>query len=187
MQRSILRLPCLAMAAVIIGGCAGAVRDVQASHKPDRPAVRSPRAASAPGEQVPKGVTAIRVTLQRPPRRAGLSKLGVLSSVPITNRSKVSTAIKLADSLKVPKPGEVWNCPAIIGPEGRLTVTYSAGPAGPALATAQISLPIGWPAAAIGATPCAPIGFTISGHAMRTLIGADFVRDILALAGLSLR
>jgi hypothetical protein len=134
-------------------------------------------------ERVPNGVTAVRVTLQRPPKRPGARKLGTLSRVVIAQQAKVAAAIKLVDT-----PGlsqGFGSCTMMLGPLGSLTVTYSAGPAGPTLAQAQIVIPVGW--TVIGANFCNPIRFTARGRSEPALVSASFARDILKLAGLTLR
>lgn len=135
-------------------------------------------------ERVPNGVTSVSVTLQRPPKRPGARKLGALSRVAITQPGKVAEAIKLVDVLGLSQ-GE-GTCTAMLRPFGRLTVTYSAGRAGPALAQAQIVIPIGW--GVIGSDRCDPIEFGVRGGTEGpALVGASFARGILSLAGLSLR
>jgi hypothetical protein len=135
-------------------------------------------------ERVPNGVTAVRITLQRPPRRPGARKLGALSRVEITRPRKVAQAIKLIDALGLSQG--FGSCTAMLAPPGSLTVTYSAGPAGPVLAQVHIVIPVGW--TAIGANFCNPIEFTIRGRtAEPALVGGSFARGILNLAELSLR
>jgi hypothetical protein len=135
-------------------------------------------------ERVPNGVTAVSVTLQRPPKRPGARKLGALSRVVITRPSKVAEATKLVDALGLSQ-GE-GSCTLMLEPFGRLTVTYSAGRAGPVLARAQIVIPIGW--GVIGSDRCDPIEFAVRGGTEEpALVGASFARGILRLAGLSLR
>jgi hypothetical protein len=135
-------------------------------------------------ERVPNGVTAVRVTLQRPPKRPGAGKLGARSRVVITQRRRVAEAIKLVDALGLSQG--IGSCTAMFGPPGSLTVTYSAGPAGPVLAQARIVIPVGW--TAIGANFCNPIEFTVRGRTEEpALVGGSFARGILKLAELSLR
>jgi hypothetical protein len=135
-------------------------------------------------ERVPSGVTAVRVTLQRPPKRPGGRKLGALSRVVITQPRKVAAAIKLADALGLSQG--IGSCTAMLEPTGRLAVTYSAGRAGPVLAQARIVIPVGW--TAIGDDFCNPIVFTVRGRTGEpALVGAGFARGILKLAELSLR
>jgi hypothetical protein len=135
-------------------------------------------------ERVPNGVTAVRVTLQRPPRRPGARKLGALSRVVITEPRKVARAIKLIDELGLSQG--IGSCTAMLDPPGSLTVTYSAGPAGPVLAQAHIVIPVGW--TAIGANFCNPIEFTIRGRTEEpALVGGSFARGVLKLGGMSLR
>lgn len=133
-----------------------------------------------PSERVPNGVTVVRVTLQRPPKRAGAHKLGALSRVVITQRRKVAEAIGLVDALGLSQG--VGSCTAMLGPAGSLTVTYSAGRAGPVLAQAQINIPVDW--TVIGANFCNPIEFTVRGGTEPALVGASFARGILDLAEL---
>jgi hypothetical protein len=135
-------------------------------------------------ERVPNGVTAVRVTLQRPPKHPGARKLGTLSDVVITERRKVAEAIKLVDTLGLSQG--IGSCTEMLGPPGSLAVTYSAGPAGPVLAQARIVIPVGW--TAIGADFCNPIEFTVRGRTEEpALVGGSFARGILKLAELSLR
>lgn len=135
----------------------------------------------APSERVPSGVTAVRVTLQRPPKRPGARKLGELSRAMITQSRKVAKAIKQVDALGLSQG--TGSCTAMLRPPGSLTITYSATPSGPALARAQISIALGW--SVIGANFCNPIKFTIRGRNEPALVGASFAPGILKLAGLS--
>jgi hypothetical protein len=135
-------------------------------------------------ERVPNGVAAVRVTLQRPPKRPGAGKLGALSRVEITQRRKVAEAIKLVDALGLSQG--IGSCTEMLEPFGSLTVTYSAGPAGPVLTQARIVIPVGW--TVIGADFCNPIEFTVRGRTEEpALVGGSFARGILKLAELSLR
>jgi hypothetical protein len=159
-----------------------------------------PRSAS---EKVPAGVTAVRVRLQRPPKwlktflsppirtrpskPSGSRGLGPVLHAVITNQRNVARAIRLVNSLGVVQP-ILLGCPieGVPGvPAGSLTVTYSAGPAGPALAQAKVQLLTG--VTDSGAGPCDPIEFSVRGHVEKALLGASFVTQIEKLAGLSQR
>jgi hypothetical protein len=135
-------------------------------------------------ERVPNGVTAVRATLQRPPKRPGAGRPGALSRVEITQPRKVAQAIKLIDALGLSQG--IGSCTAMLRPFGSLTVTYSAGPAGPVLAQARIVIPVGW--TVIGANFCDPIEFTVHGRTEEpALVGTGFANAVLKLGGLSLR
>lgn len=131
-------------------------------------------------ERVPAGVSSVQVTLQRAPKRIGLTKLGRVSHAVIRAPRAVARAISLVDSLDVLQP-VVLMCPMEAEPAGSLTVTYSAGPAGPALAQAKVLLFPGGQDG--GAGECDPIGFSIRGHTEKALIGAPFAKTIEKLAG----
>lgn len=133
-------------------------------------------------EVVPSGATVVRVRLQRGPAHAG-SKLGPVLQALITDPSKVARAISLVDSLAVQQP-IVLNCPMYGSPTGSLTVTYSAGPAGPALAQAKTTFFAIWPDG--GVQGCDPISFWIHGHMRTALVGTTFAGQIERLAGLPL-
>jgi len=66
-------------------------------------------------------------------------------------------------------------------PEGSLTITYNAGPAGPALSKAQVMLTPG--SRAGGGGQCDPVGFSIRGRRQNSLIGVSFAKQIEQLAG----
>jgi hypothetical protein len=131
-------------------------------------------------ERVPAGVTRVRITLQRAPRRIGLTKLGPLSHALLTTPAEVARAVSLVDSLAVVQP-IVLPCPMEGEPAGALTVTYGAGPAGPALAQATVPLFPGGRDG--GGGECDPIRFSIRGHAQTGLVGDSFAQEIERLAG----
>jgi hypothetical protein len=131
-------------------------------------------------ERVPPGVTTVRVRLQRAPRRIGLKKLGRLSQTLITIPRVVARTVSLVDSLAVVQPIELM-CPMEGFPAGALTVTYSAAPAGPALAQATVPLFPGGRDG--GGGECDPITFSIRGHAQTALVGGSFAQEIEQLAG----
>ena len=131
-------------------------------------------------ERVPSGITTVRVTLQRAPKRIFSQRLGPVSHALIKRRRAVASAVSLVDSLSVVQP-IVIACPLEGAPAGALTVTYSAGPAGPALAQAKVMLFPGGRSG--GAGECDPIAFSIRGRAEKALIGASFVRRMEKLAG----
>jgi hypothetical protein len=131
-------------------------------------------------ERVPSGITTVRVTLRRAPKRIFSQRLGPVSHALIKRRQAVASVVSLVDSLSVVQP-IVIACPLQGAPAGALTVTYSAGPAGPALAQAKVMLFPGGRSG--GAGECDPIAFSIRGHAEKALIGASFVRRMEKLAG----
>jgi hypothetical protein len=133
-------------------------------------------------ERVPSGVTVIKVTVQRAPKRFGMKHLGPLLHAMITGRRAVARAVALVNSLAVVQP-VVIACPMFGFPAGSLTVTYGAGPAGPALARATVALFPGGQAG--GGGECDPIGFSIRGRVQKSLVGATFAVQIEQLAGLS--
>ncbi len=130
-------------------------------------------------ERVPAAATAVRITLQRRSIPVGTRKPVSASYVLITSPRRVLRAVRLVDSLPVVQPIEIM-CPLILLTGQSLTVTYSAGPAGPALAQAQVSLQA--PSSG-GADSCDPIRFSIRGRAQTPLISDSFVRQIEQLAG----
>jgi hypothetical protein len=130
----------------------------------------------SPSEMVPAGVKGVVVTLSRIPATGQPP----LHTAAITNRKLVRRAVTLIDSLAVAQPG-TFNCPAMIGPARQLTVTFSAGPAGPALAKAELTIYAHRPS---GGDSCDPIQFWIRGRAQTALVGTSFARKIEALAGI---
>jgi len=133
----------------------------------------------SPSEHVPAAATAVRITLQQRSIPVSTRKPVTASYVLITVPRTVLRAVRLVDSLPVEQPTAIM-CPLILLTGQSLTVTYSAGPAGPALARAQVSLQA--PSSG-GATSCDPIRFSIRGRAQTPLISATFVRQIEQLAG----
>jgi len=132
-----------------------------------------------PSERVPAAATAVRITLQQRSIPVSTRKPVTASYVLLTAPRTVLRAVRLVDSLPVVQPIEIM-CPLILLTGQSLTVTYSAGPAGPALARAQVSLQT--PSSG-GADSCDPILFSIRGKSQTALISASFVRQIEQLAG----
>jgi hypothetical protein len=133
----------------------------------------------APSEKLPSGVTAVRVTLQRPCPRIGCRQLGPKLHAQITTHRDVASAVRLVDSLGVVQ-ADAMSCTLEGEPAGHLEVTYSAGPAGPALAKAEVTLYPSWKVS--GENACDPISFSVHGHIERALIGRAFVPAIEKLA-----
>jgi hypothetical protein len=133
----------------------------------------------SPSERVPAAATTVRVTLQQRSIPVSTRKPVTASFALITAPQTVLRAVRLVDSLPVVQPVAIM-CPLILLTGQSLTVTYNAGPAGPALARAQVSLQT--PSSG-GADSCDPILFSIRGLAQTPLISASFVRQIETLAG----
>ena len=129
-------------------------------------------------ERVPAGATVVRI--QQSTGRLGPRRVGRSLRKLITARRAVARAISVVDSLPVVQP-IVLACPMLGIPAGSLTVTFSAGPAGPALARASVALYAG--SDSEGAGLCDPIGFSVRGHAETALMGDSFVKQIEKLAG----
>ena len=136
----------------------------------------------SPQERVPAGVSAVEVTFKRAARRIGARRAGPTSRVTITSARAVRRAVSLVGALDVMQPGAL-SCTLEAGPTGSLNVGYSAGPAGPALAQAHVTLYAGWGLHG-GDTACDPTSFSVRGHTEPALVGAAFIRQIVALAGL---
>ncbi|HTW11147.1 MAG TPA: hypothetical protein VME01_00265 [Solirubrobacteraceae bacterium] len=129
-------------------------------------------------ERVPAGVTRVVVTLARTTSNPS-GKRGFLRSASITKPALVARAVKLVDSLPISQ-GATMSCTLEAFPARLLTVTYSAGPAGPALAKAELIL---WKGG--GANGCDPIRFWIRGRPQTALLSASFAAQMEKLSGLS--
>jgi hypothetical protein len=132
-----------------------------------------------PSEVVPAGVRGVVVTLSRVPPKAR----PILHTAAITEPRRVRRAVALVDSLAVAQPGALM-CTEMILPARLLTVTFSAGPAGPVLAKAELTL---YAHGEGGADACDPIRFWIRGRVQTALVGTSFARQIEALAGIRTR
>lgn len=180
-------MACLA-GALLLSGLTARLADLS---PPALASAAMPRARPAPRHnapaRVPRGVRVVTVTVtgvgsaQTRATATRIARRSSNSTVVLRSPRKVRRAIHLADALTSPRPGQFF-CPMIMRRFGLLSVTYSAGPAGPALARAQLSL------AGPGApgSRCDPIGFWARGHAQKPLVGANFAQAISRLSGLSL-
>lgn len=135
--------------------------------------VAAPAMAS---NRVPSKVKRIAVTLtfpggvdgSRPPVRRTLTK-----------RTTVQRVIRAVNGLQPAKQRIVCPMVMILGPV--LTIVFRAGPAGPALAQAQVQVRTGTQGDS-GSSSCFPIRF--SAHGVQTpLIGNSFVRLMGGLIG----
>ena len=193
MRRALTTIVCLAVVAVA-GGAMGGLgsRHAAAAASPARvvpPAGIVASVAPAPAlrqsagtGRVPSGVRTVTVTVERPAGPMQAARAAAASTVVLSSPRKVRHAIRLLDALRVLHPGH-FLCPMIMTRFGLLTVTYSAGPAGPALARAQLSLAgPGSPGSA-----CDPIRLWVRQHLQRPLLGTSFAQQITQLAGLPLR
>lgn len=134
-------------------------------------------------ERVPSSVRVVDVTL-----RLGHGPLGnehpVTTTHALTRATTVRTVVANINALTTVQPGLVYNCPAMIDEPGRplLTLVFRAGPAGPALARAEVEVIPGHKGYA-GWTPCSPIQFWVGGKAQKPLISRTFVAQIARLIG----
>ena len=135
-------------------------------------------ASAAQTPRVPSGTRLVDVTVtfpqtkpHRPVRRA------------IKSPRAVAELIRAADALKIPPSGN-FVCPMFMILEPSLTVTFRAGPAGPALAQAQLPVSLGT-AGSSGSSRCFPIHFSSRGRE-QSLLGNSFVRLVGRTIGVQL-
>lgn len=92
----------------------------------------------------------------------------VLGRATVTSPAQVAALAAYLNGLAVNPPGAVWSCPAMLT-NGTLTVTFSARPGGPALATASASL-----------SGCAFLTYTMPGQSAIGLGGGAAGESLLA-------
>lgn len=135
--------------------------------------------ALAGGGRVPAGVKYVSIRLTAP---TGVSGSHKPVSRTLTSAAKVRAAVRAADALQIAHRHGM--CPMFIRLGPVLTVTFRAGPAGPALARAQVEVAWGKHGSS-GSSFCFPIHFTssaLSGGG-QALVGNGFVRAIGRLIG----
>lgn len=91
----------------------------------------------------------------------------VLGRATVINPAQVAALAAYLNRLAVNPPGAVWSCPALTT-DGALTVTFSARPGGPALATASATL-----------SGCAFLIYTMPGQSAIGLGGGAAGEDLL--------
>jgi hypothetical protein len=136
-----------------------------------------PRPAS---EVVPAGATAVTVTVAKGAVTDGTGgTAGTNSSHTITDSATVTRAIRDIDSLPIAQP-LVGSCPAEVGPTQTITLTFTAGAGGPALAVAAWTNFAGWDG---DSGQCNAITFTVGTHQETPLIGGPYLRGLTRIFG----
>jgi hypothetical protein len=134
-------------------------------------------------ERVPSGVRRVAITLRIGSGRSGLRHMHISTYV-VWRESRVAALVKAFDNLPIVQPPGGLSCPLLVaGSDGpALTLQFRAGPAGPALARAEVYVTHGTDGFA-GFNSCDPIDFWIGGRQQTALTSPTFVRQIGQLIG----
>ena len=132
-------------------------------------------------ERVPSGARSVAITLRIGTGVSGTRHMHISTYV-VWRKSRVAALVNEFNRLPIVQPGVTYACPLMLSGRPALTLQFRAGPAGPALARAQVYVSPGKRGYA-GWNECDAIQFWIGGRQQTALTSQTFVRQMGATIG----
>ncbi len=132
-------------------------------------------------ERVPSGVRDVAISLRIGTGVSGMRHMHI-STYAVWRKPRVAALVNEFNRLPIVQPGVEYACPLMLSGRPALTLQFRAGPAGPALARAEVYVSPGKRGYA-GWNECNAIQFWIGGRQQTALTSQTFVRQIGLMIG----